>query len=45
MIRKYILPLFKSIYSLMIIFAVVLSVCVWFFAPYIGGEEWRPFDS
>jgi len=45
MIRRYIVPLFKSIYSLMIIFAVALSACVWFFAPFIGGEEWRPFDS
>ena len=45
MIRRYIVPLFKSIYSLLLIFATVLSVCVWFFSPFIGGEEWRPFDS
>ncbi len=45
MIRRFIVPLFKSIYSLLIIFAAVLSACVWFFAPFIGGEEWRPFDS
>jgi type VI secretion system protein ImpL len=45
MIRRYIVPLFKSIYSLLLIFAAVLSACVWFFGPFLGGEEWRPFDS
>ncbi|TLP62596.1 type VI secretion system membrane subunit TssM [Parasedimentitalea maritima] len=45
MIRRYIVPLFKSIYSLLLIFAAVLSACVWYFAPLIGGETWRPFDS
>ncbi|NIZ62618.1 type VI secretion system membrane subunit TssM [Sedimentitalea sp. CY04] len=45
MIRRYIVPLFKSIYSLMLIFAAVLSACVWFFGPLLGGDEWRPFDS
>ncbi|AZV81008.1 type VI secretion system membrane subunit TssM (plasmid) [Parasedimentitalea marina] len=45
MIRRYIVPLFKSIYSLLLIFAAVLSACVWYFGPFIGGEEWRPFDS
>ncbi|KAE9629210.1 type VI secretion system membrane subunit TssM [Parasedimentitalea maritima] len=45
MIRRYIVPLFKSIYSLLLIFAAVLSACVWYFAPLIGGDTWRPFDS
>ncbi|MVO18681.1 type VI secretion system membrane subunit TssM [Parasedimentitalea huanghaiensis] len=45
MIRRYIVPLFKSIYSLLLIFAAVLSACVWYFAPLIGGETWRPFDT
>jgi len=45
MIRRFIVPLFKSIYSLLIIVAAVISACIWFFAPFIGGEEWRPFDS
>lgn len=45
MIRKYIFPLFKSIYTVLIIVAAILSACIWFFAPWIGGETWRPFDS
>ena len=45
MIRRYIFPLFRSIYTVLLILAAVLSACVWFFAPFIGGEEWRPFDS
>ena len=45
MIRRFIFPLFKSIYSLLIIVAAILSACIWYFAPLIGGETWRPFDS
>ncbi|NRB16324.1 MAG: type VI secretion system membrane subunit TssM [Rhodobacteraceae bacterium] len=45
MIRRFIIPLFKSIYSLLLIFAAVLSACVWFFGPFLGGESWRPFDG
>lgn len=45
MIKRYIVPLFKSIYSLLLILAAVLSACVWYFAPFIGGETWRPFDG
>ena len=36
---------FRSLYFALFFVAVVLSVCTWFFAPFIGGEEWRPFDS
>ncbi|WP_291736496.1 type VI secretion system membrane subunit TssM, partial [Leisingera sp. F5] len=45
MIRRYIFPLFRSIYTVLLILAAVLSACVWYFAPFIGGDEWRPFDS
>jgi len=45
MIRRYIYPLFRSIYSILIIVAAILSAGVWYLAPLIGGEEWRPFDS
>ncbi len=44
-LRRYILPLFRSIYFCLIFLAAVLSACVWYFAPFIGGETWRPFDS
>ncbi|WP_027233861.1 type VI secretion system membrane subunit TssM [Leisingera caerulea] len=45
MIRRYIFPLFRSIYTILLILALVLSACVWFFAPFIGSADWRPFDS
>ena len=45
MIRRYILPLFRSIYTILIIVAAILSACTWYFAPLIGGETWRPFDG
>ena len=44
-LRAYILPLFRSIYFVLFFVAAVLSACIWFFAPFIGGETWRPFDG
>lgn len=44
-LRAYVFPLFRSIYFVLFFVAAVLSACVWFFAPFIGGETWRPFDS
>ncbi len=45
MFRRYVLPLFRSIYFVLFLVAAILSVCVWYFAPLIGSETWRPFDS
>lgn len=45
MIRRYIVPLFRSIYTILLILAAVLSACVWYFAPFIGSDGWRPFDG
>ncbi len=45
MIRRYLFPILRSIYLSLLLLAVVLSVCIWYFAPFIGGETWRPFDS
>ncbi len=45
MIRRYIFPLFKSIYFILLLVAVLLSLCVWYFAPWIGSETWRPFGT
>ncbi|OIQ33078.1 MAG: type VI secretion protein [Alphaproteobacteria bacterium MedPE-SWcel] len=45
MIRRYILPLFRSIYTVLILLSLALSACIWFFAPFIGSDSWRPFDS
>ncbi len=45
MIRRYLMPLFRSLYSVLILLALALSACTWFFAPFIGGADWRPFDS
>lgn len=44
LIRRF-LRAMRSIFFALFFFAFVLSLCTWFFAPYIGGEEWRPFDS
>ena len=35
----------RSIYFVLFFLALVLSACTWFFAPFIGNEEWRPFGS
>jgi type VI secretion system protein ImpL len=45
MIRRFIFPLFRSIYTILLIVASVLSVVIWYLFPLIGGETWRPFDS
>jgi len=45
MIRRFILPLFRSIYTILILLAAALSACIWYFAPFIGSDTWRPFDS
>lgn len=45
MLRRFIIPFFRSIYTVMILLAVVLSVCIWFFSPFIGSDTWRPFDG
>lgn len=37
--------IFQSVYTALIFVAVLLSLCIWYFAPWIGGETWRPFDS
>ncbi|PCH71667.1 MAG: type VI secretion system membrane subunit TssM, partial [Rhodobacteraceae bacterium] len=45
MIRRFIFPLFRSIYTILLIVASVLSVVIWYLFPLIGGETWRPFDG
>ena len=29
----------------MIVVTLILSVCVWFFSPFIGTDAFRPFDE
>ena len=45
MIRQYVVPLFRSIHTWLILVALILSACIWYFFPLIGTETWRPFDS
>ncbi|MEW9921686.1 type VI secretion system membrane subunit TssM [Marimonas sp. MJW-29] len=45
MARRILRFFFKSIYSILLLAAITLSVAVWFLATFIGGETWRPFDS
>ncbi len=42
---RWLLRLLRSLYFALFFLAVVLSVCTWFFAPYIGSDTSRPFDS
>lgn len=43
--RRYIFPIFRSIYTALIFLALIFSALIWFFAAHIGSETWRPFDS
>ncbi|MFC6639975.1 type VI secretion system membrane subunit TssM [Sulfitobacter sp. JBTF-M27] len=43
--RRILYFFFKSIYSILLLVAITLSVAVWFLAPFIGSDSWRPFDS
>ncbi|MQQ10116.1 type VI secretion system membrane subunit TssM [Epibacterium sp. SM1979] len=45
MLRRFVIPFFSSIYTVMLLLATVLSACIWFFAPFIGNDAWRPFDG
>ncbi|AVO37677.1 type VI secretion system membrane subunit TssM [Pukyongiella litopenaei] len=42
---KAVLKVLGSIYFALFFAALVLSLCVWFFAPFIGWGEFRPFDG
>ncbi|MFK7837095.1 MAG: type VI secretion system membrane subunit TssM [Sulfitobacter sp.] len=43
--RRFFQLMFRSIYTILILVGVALSAAVWYLAPFIGGETWRPFDS
>jgi type VI secretion system protein ImpL len=45
MLNRYFFPLFRSVYFVLFFTALTLSVAIWYLAPFIGGETWRPFDS
>ena len=34
-----------SIYFILPVVTLILSICVWFFSPYIGTNAFRPFDG
>ncbi len=36
---------FTSIYFILPLVTLVLSICVWYFSPYIGTDAFRPFDD
>ncbi|NNE52761.1 MAG: type VI secretion system membrane subunit TssM [Sulfitobacter sp.] len=40
-----ILRFFQSIYFVLFVTALLLSLCFWYLSPLIGGEESRPFDG
>ena len=43
--RRILRFFFKSIYTIFLLAAISLSAAVWFLAPFIGNDEWRPFDG
>jgi type VI secretion system protein ImpL len=45
MINRYILPLFRSAYTAILFTTLILSVCLWFFGPMLGGGSFYPFES
>lgn len=45
MIRKALRFLFGTIYSILTLVAIILSLCTWYFAPYLGWGEWYPFEG
>ena len=42
---RMVLRWFRSIYFALFFVGAVLCVATWFFAPFIGSDEWRPFGS
>ncbi|MGB8622677.1 MAG: type VI secretion system membrane subunit TssM [Paracoccaceae bacterium] len=41
-------PVFRALssgYAIIIYIAAILSLCFWFFGPFIATETWHPFDS
>ncbi|SDI39120.1 type VI secretion system membrane subunit TssM [Aliiruegeria lutimaris] len=38
-----VLRFFTSAYFVIFIVTLILSLCFWFFSPWIGGETWQPF--
>ncbi|MEM6939698.1 MAG: type VI secretion system membrane subunit TssM [Pseudomonadota bacterium] len=45
MLLRRFFSLFRSVYFVLFFLAATLSFAVWYLAPFIGGETWRPFDS
>jgi type VI secretion system protein ImpL len=45
MIRRTLKFLFGSIYSILILVAVALSLCTWFLGPWMGWGEWYPLEG
>ncbi|MEX0285068.1 MAG: type VI secretion system membrane subunit TssM [Paracoccaceae bacterium] len=45
MLRRFVFPLFTSIYFILTLVAAILCFCVWYFGPMIGTEEWRPLGK
>jgi len=44
-LRRFIFPLFTSIYFVLFFVAAILSACIWYFGPMIGSETWRPLGG
>ena len=44
-IRRFILPLFRSIYFVLFFTAAVLVGSLFYFGPVLGWGDWRPLDS
>ncbi|MGQ0565404.1 MAG: type VI secretion system membrane subunit TssM [Gemmobacter sp.] len=45
MIRRYIWPLLRTTFGLMVFIAIALSVLMWYFGNLVAWGDWRPFDT
>ncbi len=45
MLRKLVRWIIRSPYVLLVVVALILSYCIWRFSPYLGNDNFRPFDG
>jgi type VI secretion system protein ImpL len=43
MLRRWVFPLFKNVYTFLLLMTVILAVLLWFFGDLIAWGDWRPY--
>ena len=44
-LRRFLKYVFLSIYTVLLFTATVLSLCLYYFGPLLGSDDWRPLDA